>query len=41
MAWAIKNKDVSTAITGVSKPEQLEETVKAVQYYKLITPEIE
>lgn len=40
MGWVIANKDVSTAITGCSRPEQLEETVKTVQLYKKITPEI-
>jgi aryl-alcohol dehydrogenase-like predicted oxidoreductase len=41
LAWVIKNPDVSTAITGASSPKQLEETLKAVEYQKLITPEIE
>lgn len=40
MAWVIANKDVSTAITGCSKIEQLEEVVKAVQIYHKITPEV-
>ena len=30
MAWCISYPDVSTAITGASRPEQLVETVKAV-----------
>jgi aryl-alcohol dehydrogenase-like predicted oxidoreductase len=41
LAWVISNPDVSTAITGASSPKQLEETLKAVEYQKLITPEIE
>ncbi|CAD8114126.1 unnamed protein product [Paramecium primaurelia] len=41
LAWALKNKDVSTAITSATKPEQLEETVKSVQVIKLITKEVE
>lgn len=41
LAWVIKNPDVTTAITGASSPKQLEETLKAVEYQKLITPEIE
>lgn len=41
MAWVIKNKDVSTAITSASRPEQLEDIVGALQFYKKITPEIE
>ncbi len=40
LAWVIKNPDVTTAITGASSPKQLEETLKAVEYQKLITPEI-
>lgn len=38
LAWVISNKDVSTAITGASSPKQLEETLKSVQFQKLITP---
>jgi len=41
LAWLVKNKDVSTAIIGSKKPEQLEENIKAVELAKNITPEIE
>ena len=41
LAWVIKNPDVSTAMTGASNPKQLEEALKAVEYQKLITPEVE
>ncbi|EAR84396.1 aldo/keto reductase family oxidoreductase (macronuclear) [Tetrahymena thermophila SB210] len=41
MSWVIANKDVSTAITGCSRVEQLDESVKSVQLYKKITPEVE
>lgn len=41
MAWVIKNKDVSTAITGASKEDQIDDIVGAVKVYKNITPEIE
>lgn len=41
MAWVINNPDVSTAITGASKIEQLEDTVQAIQVRKKLTPEIE
>jgi len=41
MAWAIRNKDVSVALTSSTKEGQLEDSVKAVQVYKQITPEIE
>lgn len=30
LAWCLKNKDVSTVITGASKPEQVEENMKAM-----------
>lgn len=40
MAWVLANKDVSSAITSASRPEQIEDIVKAVQVYKKITPEI-
>ncbi|KAL4498559.1 hypothetical protein ABPG72_019677 [Tetrahymena utriculariae] len=40
MSWVLANKDVSTAITGCSSPEQLEDVVKSVQVYKTLTPEI-
>jgi len=38
MAWVIWNKDVSTAITGGTKPEQLKEVVHAIEIYKKLTP---
>jgi aryl-alcohol dehydrogenase-like predicted oxidoreductase len=41
MAWCISNTDVSTAITGASRPEQLVETVKAVNILAKLTPEIQ
>ena len=41
MAWVIKNKDVSTAITSASRPEQLDDIVGAVKVYPKITAEIE
>ncbi len=41
MAWVINNPDVSTAITGATKVEQLEDTVKAVAVRRKFTPEIE
>lgn len=40
MAWVINNRNVSTAITGATKPEQLVETCKAIEVYKKFTPEI-
>lgn len=41
MAWVIKNRDVSTAITGASRPEQLDDSVGAIDLVPKITPEIE
>ena len=41
MAWVINNPDVSTAITGATKIEQLQDTVKAVEVKKKLTPDIE
>ena len=41
LAWLVKNRDVSTAIIGSKKPEQLEENIKAIELTKNITPEIE
>jgi aryl-alcohol dehydrogenase-like predicted oxidoreductase len=41
MAWVINNPDVSTAITGATRVEQLEDTIKAVAVKKILTPQIE
>eukprot|EP00331_Platyophrya_macrostoma_P003757 CAMPEP_0176431866 /NCGR_PEP_ID=MMETSP0127-20121128/15053_1 /TAXON_ID=938130 /ORGANISM="Platyophrya macrostoma, Strain WH" /LENGTH=346 /DNA_ID=CAMNT_0017813927 /DNA_START=45 /DNA_END=1085 /DNA_ORIENTATION=+ len=40
LGWAISNKDVSTAIFGATKVEQVDDNVKAVGFYKKLTPEI-
>jgi voltage-dependent potassium channel beta subunit len=40
LAWATKNPNVSTVITGASKPEQVEQNMKALDAAKLLTPEI-
>lgn len=40
LAWALKNKNVSTVITGASKPEQVKENMKAVDFVELLTPEV-
>jgi aryl-alcohol dehydrogenase-like predicted oxidoreductase len=40
MAWVLKNKNVSSAITGASRPEQIYETVKALDVVERLTPEI-
>jgi voltage-dependent potassium channel beta subunit len=40
MAWVIRNKNVSSAITGASRPEQIWQTVRAVEVYKKLTDEV-
>eukprot|EP01117_Protostelium_nocturnum_P000568 TRINITY_DN1063_c0_g1_i1.p1 TRINITY_DN1063_c0_g1~~TRINITY_DN1063_c0_g1_i1.p1 ORF type:complete len:304 (-),score=101.51 TRINITY_DN1063_c0_g1_i1:52-963(-) len=40
LAWAAKNKNVSTVILGASKVEQLEENLKALALLPKLTPEI-
>lgn len=40
MAWCVANPDVSTAITGATRPEQLAETVKALDVVPKLTKEI-
>jgi voltage-dependent potassium channel beta subunit len=41
LAWCLVNKDVSTCITGASRPEQMVENLKALEVAKKWTPEIE
>jgi voltage-dependent potassium channel beta subunit len=41
IAWCIKNPNVSTAILGASKPEQLKETINSYELVPLITAEIQ
>ncbi len=40
LAWAVKNPNVSTVITGASKPEQVEQNMTALESAKLLTPAI-
>lgn len=40
LAWVLKNPDVSSAITGASRPEQLYQTVKAVAVKEKLTAEV-
>jgi aryl-alcohol dehydrogenase-like predicted oxidoreductase len=40
MAWVLKNKNVSSAITGASRPEQIYDSVKALDAVPKLTPEI-
>jgi voltage-dependent potassium channel beta subunit len=40
LAWCLKNPHVSTVITGASKPYQVEENMKAIEYVDQLTPEV-
>jgi voltage-dependent potassium channel beta subunit len=40
LAWTLKNQNVSTVITGASKPEQVKENINALGVVKLLTEEI-
>jgi len=40
MAWVLKNKNVSSAITGASRPEQVYDSVKALAAVEKLTPEV-
>jgi len=40
MAWCIANPDVTTAITGATRVEQLVETVKALDVVPKLTPQV-
>jgi len=40
LAWCLKNKDVSTVITGASRPEQVQENMKAIGKVDLLTDDV-
>jgi len=40
MAWVLRNKNISSAITGASRPEQVYESIKALNAVEKLTPEI-
>jgi len=40
IAWCLKNPHVSTVILGASKPAQLEETLRALDYVEALTDEV-
>jgi len=40
LAWCLKNPNVSTVITGASKPEQVTENMGALAIYDKLTPEV-
>ncbi|HVU12932.1 MAG TPA: aldo/keto reductase [Phototrophicaceae bacterium] len=40
LAWCLKNPNVSTVITGASKPEQVVENMKAIEVVPLLTDDV-
>jgi len=40
IAWCLKNPNVSTVITGASKPEQVKENMKSAEVAKKLTPDV-
>jgi len=40
IAWCMKSPDVSTAITGATRPQQIEDTIKSVEVVEKLTPEV-
>ena len=40
LAWCLKNPNVSTVITGASRPEQVHENMKALEVAPKLTPEV-
>lgn len=40
MAWVLANKNVTSAITGASRPEQIYQTVKALGVYRKLSTEV-
>jgi voltage-dependent potassium channel beta subunit len=40
LAWCLKNPNVSTVITGASKPQQVSENMKALDFTAKLTPDI-
>ncbi|OWZ07072.1 Voltage-gated potassium channel subunit beta [Phytophthora megakarya] len=40
IAWAAANENVSTVMVGASRPSQLEDNLKAVEFVSKITPEV-
>jgi voltage-dependent potassium channel beta subunit len=40
IAWCLTNPNVSTVITGASRPSQVEENMKALKIYEKLTPDL-
>ena len=39
LAWCVKNKNVSTVLLGITKPEQLEENIRCLSVVENLTSE--
>ncbi|KAG7379089.1 Voltage-gated potassium channel subunit beta-2 [Phytophthora pseudosyringae] len=39
-AWCVSNEKVSTVLVGASRPSQLEENLKAIEFVEKLTPEV-
>lgn len=40
LAWCLKNPNVSTVITGASRPKQVEENMKAPEVVQNLKPDV-
>jgi aryl-alcohol dehydrogenase-like predicted oxidoreductase len=40
LAWCLQNPHVSSVITGASRPQQIEENMKAIEFVDKFTPEV-
>ena len=40
LAWCLTNDDVSTVITGASRPEQVTENMKSLTIAEQLTPDV-
>jgi len=40
LAWCVSNTDVSTVITGASRPEQVEQNMQALEVAHALTPDL-
>lgn len=40
LAWCLKNDNVSSVITGASRPEQIVDNVKSLELLPHLTPEV-
>jgi len=40
LAWCLRNPNVSTVITGATRPEQVTENMKAAEVVPMLTPDV-